>query len=84
MFGLRNGYYMRHQGAGSSHNHIIGKSGRQNLFIKCLAGQGMWQFCSPCEPYYCVQVQQVDRNADHVGPKLFEPGPELMQSKQSK
>lgn len=29
--------------------------------------------------YYCVQV---DGNADHVGPKLFEPGPELMQSKQ--
>jgi hypothetical protein len=39
-------------------------------------------FVPPCEPYYCVQVQQVDRNADHVGPKLFEPGPELMQSKQ--
>jgi hypothetical protein len=62
---------MRHQGAGSIHDHIIGKSGRQNLFIKCLAGQGMWQFCSPMR-YYCVQVQQVDGNADHVGPKLFE------------
>jgi len=69
---------MRHQGAGSSHDHIIGKSGRQNLFIKCLAGQGMWQFCSPMR----LIVYKLMENADHVGPKLFEPGPELMQSKQ--
>ena len=82
MVGLKNGYYMKHQGAGPSHDHFIGKSGRQNLFIKCLAGQGMWQFCSPMRTLLLCTVQQIDRNADHVGPKLFEPGPELMQSKQ--
>jgi len=29
------------------------------------------------------KYSKFDGNADHVGPKLFEPGPELMQSKQA-
>ena len=48
-----------------------------------LPAKACGNFVPLCKPYYCVQVQQVDRNADHVGPKLFEPGPELMQSKQA-